>query len=161
MIVANILGLRKYVRVLPHGALIDAVIKSGAQHLRNYRRRQETTAIPHNIQHGYSVVFANATAAQQALASGNQPVIPPPVDLGIPDDDVEDITEKVAPNLRSRLLQGQLGQHSTHSPSDEPLEQPRRPNQFKVNMAPPVHGINNTWLTGKGKGKAGLRRKTL
>ena len=115
-----------------------------------------------HIQHAYSVVIANADAAQQAIASGSQPVFLPQVDLGIPDDEVEDITEQVAPKLKSRLLQGRFGQHSTSSSSNEPLVHRQQPDPLGLRMMPRVHGINNTWLMqGKGRGKGRTKKKDV
>jgi hypothetical protein len=137
MLVAQLLGLQRYVRALPRGDLMDAVVRRGAKQIRKYIMNPEADAIPPNIQHAYAVVIAIADAAQQAMASGSQPVFPPQVDLGIPDDEVEDITEQVAPKLKSRLLQGRFGQHSTSSSSNEPLVQHQQPDPLSVRMISP------------------------
>jgi hypothetical protein len=82
--------MEKVVRNLPHGDVTSTLVKS-VNRLQMSRRRQEPAVIPHNIQHGYNVIFANANNAQQALASGNQPATVPQVDMDILDDGVEDL----------------------------------------------------------------------
>ena len=153
MLVAQLLGLQRYVRVLPCGDLMDAVVRRGAKQIRKYIMNPEANAIPPNIEHAYAVVIANADAAQQAIASGSQPAFPPQVDLGIPDDEVEDITEQIAPKLKSRLLQGQFGQHSTSSSSNEPLVQHQQPDPLRVQMVPPHLWNQQRMANGEGQRK--------
>ena len=51
--------------------------------------QEENTAIPKRIQSKYDIVEANAAAADQALANGQTPDIPPEVGLKIPEDNVK------------------------------------------------------------------------
>ena len=50
--------------------------------------QEENTAIPKRIQSKYDIVEANAAAADQAIANGQTPDIPPDVGLKIPEDNV-------------------------------------------------------------------------
>ena len=121
-----ILGVSAYVRYAPTPS-----IQKGTRSRRRSSSTHATSAtIPTDTSGGFRAVIRNAESGLRNLAIGRLPMIPPPVNLNIPEEIVEDpptLEDDQPPYVETRRTRFEhIGEHYQNTPAAQDTSRPHR-----------------------------------